>query len=532
MSYRVLARAYRSRTFDEVLGQDVIAATLANAIRSGRIHHGYLFTGTRGVGKTSMARILAKALNCLRSNEPTVTPCGECDSCRAIAAGEDIDVLEIDAASHTGVDNIRDLRANAGFRPARSRFRVYIVDEVHMLSAGAFNALLKTLEEPPDHVKFILATTETHKVPATIQSRCQRFDFKALDLATIAAHLGKLCAAESVTIDEPVLRRVARLANGSMRDALSLLDKLLSFGGSHLTMAEVDELLPPSHDELAAAVIARVAEHDPAGALSALDAALQSGRTVDRFCDHLIDHVRTLMLLNVCGAETDLVDVPSSLRAALFERSKAFDPPTYVFMIALLEELRRNVKFSGAARALADAAMVRLALANQFSDIKRIIERLDGLGGEAGRPSPSAASPSPRAPATPYPPRASSAQAPSPAQAPRAASPGQASRTAPAAEPSTRQPAPAKPAGRDAGQVPPEGTVALGDAGTPQGQVDAATRERVLRDPYVQKVREMVDGTIIGIFPAPKKTEVAEGGSDESGVPPTAQGDGEMALFG
>ena len=224
MSYTVLARKYRSRTFDDLVGQDAIATTLRNAVSAGRVHHGYLFTGTRGVGKTSAARILAKSLNCLSSDAPTPTPCGSCESCLRIAEGEDIDVIEIDAASNTGVDNIRDLRDNAAYRPARARFKVYIIDEVHMLSTGAFNALLKTLEEPPEHVKFILATTEIQKVPATILSRCQRFDFRSIAVADIAAHLTAILEAEGVESDDVALRRIARLANGSMRDALSLLD--------------------------------------------------------------------------------------------------------------------------------------------------------------------------------------------------------------------------------------------------------------------------------------------------------------------
>jgi len=378
MAYRVLARAYRSTTFDEVVGQEAIATTFKNAIASGRLHHGYLFTGTRGVGKTSMARILAKALNCLKTDGPTPTPCCACDSCVAVAEGEDVDVVEIDAASNTGVDNIRDLRSNAAFRPARSRFKVYIIDEVHMLSTGAFNALLKTLEEPPAHVKFILATTEPHKVPATIQSRCQRFDFRAIGVNAIAGHLGQILNDQKVEAEEAVLRRVARLANGSMRDALSLLDKLLSYESEKLTLEVAEAVMPPPHDELAFKLLAAVAQRDGAAALAELDNALQTGRTVDRFCEHLIEHIRTLMLLNLCGGKTELVDVAEHAREQLIEQAGQFDASTYVYMISLLEELRRQVRTSGAGRALAEAAVVRLALSHQFTDIATLLSALDG----------------------------------------------------------------------------------------------------------------------------------------------------------
>ncbi|MHC4695811.1 MAG: DNA polymerase III subunit gamma/tau [Planctomycetota bacterium] len=485
MSYRVLARTYRSSTFDEIVGQEAIATTLVNAISSGRVHHGYLFTGTRGVGKTSMARILAKALNCFSFDAATTTPCCKCESCKTIAEGEDVDVVEIDAASNTGVDNIRDLRSNATFRPARSRFKIYIIDEVHMLSTGAFNALLKTLEEPPPHVKFILATTEPEKVPATIQSRCQRFDFRAIDSTAIATHLQKITEAEKIEADEGVLRRIARLAGGSMRDAVSLLDKLLSYEPTNLTSAIADEVIPPPHDELASAVIEAVAKHDAAAALQALDRALQSGRTVERFCDHLIDHVRTLMLLRVCGKDTDLVDVTAQVRPQLSEQAQPFDAPTYVYIITLLEELRRNVKFSGAARALADAAIVRLAMSHQFTDINELIENLDRPAGERSAPleptgskrNDAESSEAPNAPMT---------RGDAPAEH---ASEGQTPRGG---------------AGHDVTKDVGEGKVSSGEG---PAKVTSADWEKVARDPFVERVREAVEGTLFDVRPAKRISE-------------------------
>ncbi|MFQ5592114.1 MAG: DNA polymerase III subunit gamma/tau, partial [Phycisphaerae bacterium] len=469
---------YRSNTFDAIVGQDAIATTLVNAISSGRVHHGYLFTGTRGVGKTSMARILAKALNCLSFDAATTEPCCRCESCIAVAAGEDVDVVEIDAASNTGVDNIRELRSNAMFRPARSRFKVYIIDEVHMLSTGAFNALLKTLEEPPPHVKFILATTEPEKVPPTIQSRCQRFDFRAIDPTTIANHLRTITDSEKIDADDAVLRRIARLANGSMRDAISLLDKLLSYEPKHLTAEIASEVIPPPHDDLASAVIEAAGKGDAAAALAALDQALQTGRTVERFCDHLIDHLRSLMLLCVCGEQTDIVDVAPQVRPQLAEQSRLFDPPTYVYLIALLEELRRNVKFSGAARALADAAMVRIAMSRQFTDINELI---DGLSRQA--PAPGA------------PPR------PDPAKKKDAANDVKRRARSDLTDPSPKQE-------HDVQQRAVRGET---EAVTPEAceirpehreTVTPAEWERVARDPFVEHVREAVDGTLFDVRPS------------------------------
>src|SRR5688572_1954140 len=243
MSYTVLARRYRSGTFDELIGQDHVARTLKRAISSGRIAHAYLFCGTRGTGKTSTARILAKCLNCESSDKPTAEPCGKCNACQAIARGDDIDVIEIDAASNRGIDNIRDLIANAQFHPARARFKVYIIDEVHGLSKDAFNALLKVLEEPPAHVKFILATTEPEKVLPTILSRCQRYDFRNIPTREIAGHLKTIVKQEKLKADDDALLLVAKAGAGSMRDALSLLDRLLSLGEETLTVESIEQLL-------------------------------------------------------------------------------------------------------------------------------------------------------------------------------------------------------------------------------------------------------------------------------------------------
>ncbi len=378
MSYTVLARKYRSWTFDEIVGQDAIGTTLKNAITCGRIHHAYLFTGTRGVGKTSMARILARSLNCLKAPGPTISPCKECESCVSIAEGQDVDVIEIDAASHTGVDNIRELRANANYRPARARYKIYIIDEVHMLSAGAFNALLKTLEEPPGHVKFILATTDPQKVPATIHSRCQRFDFRSISPDQIGGQIHKILKEEGCQADEAVVRRVARLANGSMRDALSLLDQLLSMSPQGLSAELLEEILPTPHDQILAELIDRWADHDAAGALGLLDQCIAQGYSLDRFCDAMIDQLRTLMILAVCGPDTQLVDVPAAHRQEIVARSAKFDAAAYVHRIAVLEELRRNIRFSQAGRALADAVVVRLSEAVPQASIAKLLAHLEG----------------------------------------------------------------------------------------------------------------------------------------------------------
>jgi len=324
-----------------------------------------------------MARILAKALNCLNADAPTTTPCGEFELCLEVAEGNDIDVVEIDAASNTGVDNIRELRSNTVYRPARARYKVYIIDEVHMLSQGAFNALLKTLEEPPEHVKFVFATTEPQRVPATIQSRCQRFDFCSISVDKIAGQLEMILEAEKVKADDAVVRQIARLANGSMRDALSLLDQLLSLGSDELTVELIDQILPAPHDEVLAELIDHLAAGDAAGALAELDRCLNEGQSLEQLCSSLIDYVRRLMVVRVCGPQTELVDVPGPVRERLGAQAAQFDAAAYTYMITVAEELRRSVRFSGSGRALTEAAIVRLASMERFSGIETLLASLD-----------------------------------------------------------------------------------------------------------------------------------------------------------
>jgi DNA polymerase-3 subunit gamma/tau len=392
MSYTVLARRYRSQTFDEVIGQEHIAQTLKKAIDSGRIAHAYLFCGTRGTGKTSMARILAKSLNCDKAKGPTTTPCGKCESCLAIARGDDMDVIEIDAASNTGVDNVREVIENSQYRPARSRFKIYIIDEAHMLSKQAFNALLKTLEEPPEHVKFILATTEPEKILPTILSRCQRYDFRNIPTREIAAHLKSIAKAEKIKADEDALLLVAKAGAGSMRDSLSLLDRLLSVGEKELTIELIEQMLGMPRTQVIFDLAQAIGEGDARKVIDISNKLISGGLSSDTLVASLTDHLRNLLVLRACGPETDLVDVPGLSLDDLQRQADRFDAMVLSQDIAILEELRRNLRTSGAGRALLDATLVRLGLAEQFSTVE---ELLAGVDGRSTSSSPSRTAPSP-----------------------------------------------------------------------------------------------------------------------------------------
>ena len=345
-AYTVLARRYRSRDFDELVGQDPIAKTLRNAVASGRLAHAYLFCGSRGVGKTSMARILARAIN--------VTPdLAEADEiAEAILRGADLDVIEIDGASNRGINEAKDLIAGAGLQPARCRFKVYIIDEVHMLTREAFNALLKTMEEPPGHVKFILCTTEPHKVPATIKSRCQQFDFRLLSTAEIAGQLRMILEKEKVSADEEVVAQVARLGRGSMRDALSLLDRLLAAGEMKLTSGLLEQMLGLPDQALARELVDAIADGDQSKSLAAGAALLDRGATVDQALEVLIEHLRSLLLVVSCGPDSELLELSEEGRRAAVEQARRFDAPGLVHLIALADAVAKRSRDSAAARAL------------------------------------------------------------------------------------------------------------------------------------------------------------------------------------
>lgn len=362
MSYTVLARRYRSHDFDEVVGQEPVARTLKAAIDAGRVAHAYLFCGTRGVGKTSMARIFAKAL---AGGSPEVDA--------AIMRGDDTDVIEIDAASNRGVDEAREIIANAVYRPMRGKFKVYIIDEVHMLTKEAFNALLKTMEEPPEHVKFILCTTEPHKVPATIQSRCQRFDFRNIPASAIARHLAEVVKQEKLKADPELIHAVAVHGNGSMRDALSLLDRLMATGEKTLTLALLEDLLGLPDRTLVGRLIDTLADGEPAEALRATGELLNKGVSGEQLLQTLSERLRDLMVLNACGRGTDLVDLSEDARAEETARAQRFDPAGLTHMIAVCESVQRALKSSPAPRALLDACVVRLAMTEKIADVAALV---------------------------------------------------------------------------------------------------------------------------------------------------------------
>ena len=374
MSYTVLARRYRSSTFDDIVGQESIAKTLRSAIESNRTAHAYLFTGTRGVGKTSMARIFARELN--RSDElQEENAIGE-----AILRGEDLDVIEIDGASNRGVQEARDLIAASGLAPTRCKYRIYIIDEVHMLTTPAFNALLKTMEEPPLHVKFILCTTEPHKVPATIQSRCQRFDFHSIASSKIAKHLSYVLDQEGVAAETEVVAEVARLGNGSMRDALSILDRLLAGGAKSIQLDEMEEILGLPSQQAVTNLCRSISESDMKAAFESADNLIGAGISLDRALEVVANTLRQALIASVCGVESTILELSDEARLEASAIGSRLDEPTLTHMIALCDASSRQVRRAGSGRALFDATIARLCMTGQLAEAGGVLQSNSSLG--------------------------------------------------------------------------------------------------------------------------------------------------------
>jgi DNA polymerase-3 subunit gamma/tau len=398
-----LYRRHRPQAFDEVVGQEHVVRTLRNAVEQGKVHHAYLFVGSRGTGKTSMAKILARSLNCVKG--PTVTPCGECESCRTIAAGTSLDVIEMDAASNRSVDDIRDLRERVGYAPAAGHWKVYILDEAHMLTKEAWNAFLKTLEEPPPNTVFVLATTEAHKVMPTIVDRCQRFDFRRPSLEEIAEVVRRVSAAEQIDIAEPAVALVSRSAGGSFRDALGTLDQLVAYGGAKVSLDDVLSALGVADADLLFDTADAFAAGDPKGVLAASERLAASGRDASQFARDLISHLRQLLVLRTTGEVPDSFSVTAANEDRLRAQAAALQDATLVRAIDVLSAAVAAIREGDEARMTVEVALLKIADPSVDPSQEALlarIERLEGGGASASgekraEPAPAKPKPTPQA---------------------------------------------------------------------------------------------------------------------------------------
>jgi len=373
MGYIVFARKWRPLGFDSVVGQEHIVGTLRRAIEKDRVAHAYIFTGTRGVGKTTTARILARALNCEKG--PTADPCGECAACKDILSGSSFDVMEIDGASNNSVDDIRELRDNIGYSTMAGKHRVIVIDEVHMLSKAAFNALLKTLEEPPQNVIFILATTDPQKVPATILSRCQRYDFRRVSAERLAAHLAKICEAEGVTFEKSALTLVARKAEGSVRDSLSLLDQVCSFCGDNLSEKEVRSVLGLVGTDTYRALMKNIREKEQAEALAAVEKTLFDGFDLPEFVMGFQEHIRNLLFAAIPGAlEARGIDVEADEAKVYADESKNFTESDLLRMAEIVRKAEQELKWSAYPRFLVELMILKLLYLDSSVSIEQLLK--------------------------------------------------------------------------------------------------------------------------------------------------------------
>lgn len=378
MSYVALYRKFRPDSFESVKGQDHIVTTLRNQIESDRIGHAYLFCGTRGTGKTTVAKIFARAVNC--EHPENGSPCGECATCRAIAAGVSMNVIEIDAASNNGVDNIREIVDEVAYSPTEGRYKVYIIDEVHMLSIGAFNALLKTLEEPPSYVIFILATTEAHKIPITILSRCQRYDFRRISIDTIAGRLGEIVEKEHVAVEEKALRYVAKAADGSMRDALSLLDQCIAFHfGDELTYDKVLDVLGAVDTGVFSRLLRSVLDRSVAECIALLDEIVIQGRELTQFVTDFTWYLRNLLLVKTSEHVEDVIDMSSENLQLLQQEAERVETDGIIRYIRIFSELSGQLRYAAQKRVLTEVALIKLCCPQMEAKQDALLDRIRAL---------------------------------------------------------------------------------------------------------------------------------------------------------
>lgn len=388
MSYMALYRKFRPDEFEDVKGQDAIVKTLKNQIKANRIGHAYLFCGTRGTGKTSVAKIFAKAVNC--EHPADGSPCGECAMCKAISSGASMNVIEIDAASNNGVDNIREIREEVAYRPTEGRYKVYIIDEVHMLSIGAFNALLKTLEEPPEYVIFILATTEVHKIPITILSRCQRYDFKRITIETISERLKELIGKEHLDVEEKAVRYIAKMADGSMRDSLSLLDQCVAFYiGEKLTYDHVLEVLGAVDTEVFSRLLRELIAMDVHRVIDTVEELVMQGRELSQMAADFTWYLRNLLLVQGSDHMEDILDVSTENLAQLKEEAQMIDSDTLIRYIRIFSELTNQLKYATQKRVLLEVTLIKLCKPAMDTNQDALLDRIRAVEKrlEAGIPA-------------------------------------------------------------------------------------------------------------------------------------------------
>ena len=385
MSYTALYRKFRPQNFEDVKGQEHIVTTLKNQIKADRIGHAYLFCGTRGTGKTTIAKILAKAVNC--EHPVDGSPCNECPTCRAINAGASMNVVEIDAASNNGVDNIREIREEVAYRPTQGRYKVYIIDEVHMLSAGAFNALLKTLEEPPSYVIFILATTEVHKIPITILSRCQRYDFKRITVDTIADRLRELMEKEGNDVEDKAIRYIAKAADGSMRDALSLLDQCIAFYlGENLTYEKVLENLGAVDTDVFSQLLREILAQHTSQAIKILEDLIIRGRELGQFVTDFIWYLRNLLLISASDNPEEAVDVSRENLERMKEECQMVDTETLMRYIRIFSQLSNEIRYASQKRVLVEIALIKLCQPVMETNLDSLFDRVRVLEEKLNNP--------------------------------------------------------------------------------------------------------------------------------------------------